>query len=149
MIVLDASAIIALLTDEPAAAEIAEMLGREPSCCCAVNLAEVADGLVRVGGVAPTTVTDALTDLGESGMKVAAGDHATALRASAIRAAHYDRRDAAVSLADCFAVATAEAASGTLLTSDGDLCRLATHLGVAVHPLPNSAGIRWALPAGR
>lgn len=144
MIVLDASAIIALLADEPAATEIAELLGGEPSCCCAVNLAEVADGLVRVGGVAPATVTDALTDLVESGMKVTAGDHVTALRAGAIRAAHYDRRDAAVSLADCFAVATAEAANATLLTSDGDLCRLATRLSVAVHPLANSAGQRWA-----
>lgn len=86
----------------------------------------------------------ALAALVDAGMRVIPGDQAIALRAGAIRAAHYSRRDAAVSLADCFAVATAEV-GGTLLTSDGELCRLAERLGASVHPLPNSAGIRPSL----
>lgn len=145
MIVLDASAVIALLTDEPAADEVSDLLGRHESRCSAVNLAEVADGLVRVGRVSSEAVDQALSDLIEAGMRVVSGDQAVALRAGTIRAAHYSRRDAAVSLADCFAIATAESTGGTLLTSDRDLCRLAERLAIAVHPLPNSAGVRATL----
>lgn len=148
MIVLDASAVIALLTDEPAADEVTDLLGRQESRCSAVNLAEVADGLVRVGGVSPDAVRQALADLVNAGMRVVAGDQVIALRAGEVRATHYSRRDAAVSLADCFAIATAEATGGTLLTSDGDLCRLAERLAISVHPLPNSSGARAALPSG-
>lgn len=147
MIVLDASAIIALLTDEPAAEEVADLLGRSESGCSAVNLAEVADGLVRIGGASPEAVERAFADLVDAGMRVITADQTIALRAGAIRAGRYSRRDAPVSLADCFAIATAEAVGGTLITSDGDLCRLASHVGVPVHPLPNSAGQRWAPPA--
>lgn len=65
-----------------------------------------------------------------------------AVRAGTIRAAHYHRTRTAVSLADCVAVATAEAMGGPLVTSDAALCRLATDLGVVPHPIPNSKGVR-------
>jgi ribonuclease VapC len=140
--VLDASAIVALVADEPGGAEVAERLGADGGSCSAVNLAEVLDWLIRIGGVEPTEARGAIDAIIAAGLVVVPGDRAIAITAAELRARWYHRRFAAVSLADCFAVATALELSSTLVTSDGALGRMAVRAGADVYPIRNSLGRR-------
>lgn len=146
ILVLDASAIVALLTEEPAAGEVTELLGGHPSLVSAVNAAEVIDRLSRVGGLALTAVTDALSDLVGAGLHVEAADVGVATSAGRIRATRYDRSAAALSLADCFALATAAERGGTVVSSDAALCRTAWAISIPIRPVPNSSGERFTPP---
>ena len=141
-VVLDASAIVALVADEPAGAEVADQLGASGGTCSAVNLAEVLDWLIRIGRVDPAEARGALTAVRAAGLAVVPCDEAIAVRAGELRASWYDRRTAALSLADCMAMATADALGAALVTSDGVLCRVAQRAGIRVHPVPNSSGRR-------
>lgn len=140
--VLDASAIVALLADEPGGTEVEELLGARGGSCSAVNLAEVLDWLIRLGRVDPSAAREALAAVVTAGLEVVPCDKSIGLQAGELRALRYDRRTAAISLADCVAVATAFALGATLVTSDGVLCRVAQRAGVDVHPIANSAGRR-------
>ena len=140
--VLDASAIVALVADEPGGADVAERLGAEGGSCSAVNLAEVLDWIIRIAGAEPTEARAAVDAVIAAGLDVVPGDRAIAMTAAELRARWYSRRSAAVSLADCFAVATALHLSATLVTSDGALGRVAVRAGAEVHPIRNSLGRR-------
>lgn len=134
-VVLDASAIVALLDGEPGGAAVADVIASGCSTS-AVNLAEARDLLARrngsVGG------TDVFVD---RGLVVVPCDLAVADQAADLRTAHYHPRDRAVSLADCIAVATASAVGGTLVSSDRDQLRVAVLAGVSIHRVANSLGV--------
>ena len=139
-LVLDASALVALIDGEVGGREVAEVLG-SGGVASAVNLAEARDRLVRTVRD-PDAARKGFDLLVARGFRVVACDLAIADRAAELRVAHYHRTDLPVSLADCIGVATALQLGGTLVTSDADQCRLAAIVGVAVHPIPNSSGVR-------
>jgi hypothetical protein len=61
--------------------------------------------------------------------------------ATTLRAEHYHRARAPVSLADCICVATAISLDTDLATTDPALAAVARAAGVEVIPLPDSAGV--------
>ena len=61
--------------------------------------------------------------------------------ATSLRADHYHRTRAAVSLADCICVATAISLDTDLATTDSALAAVARAAGVEVIALPDSAGV--------
>lgn len=140
--VLDAAALVALLRGEPAAVEVAGLLDGRDCSVSAVNVVEVVHRVSRALGLGPALVTDSVLAMVADGLEVVACDLEIGARAGTVRAEHYDRNDLAISLADCVVLATAERFGATLVTSDDHLVALASSLGVAVHPIPNSAGIR-------
>jgi predicted nucleic acid-binding protein len=61
--------------------------------------------------------------------------------ATSLRAEHYHRTTASVSLADCICIATAITLETDLATTDPALAHVARAAGVDVIPLPDSAGV--------
>lgn len=140
MTVLDASALIAFLRGESAADQVAELLRRRPPpSVSAVNLAEVIDTLVRVEGQAGDRVNDALDLLLVGGLEVQPFWLPNSRRTASIRAAVYDRKTSALSLADCACLATAIALRTDLATTDAALADAARAAGVEVIELPSNA----------
>jgi len=141
---LDASGLIAFLLDEPAAEEVGALVadGSEQAAINAVNLAEVIDRLVRVGGRDRASVLESLLWVRAGGLDVLFADDVIAEVAGQLRARHYDRRTAALSIADCVALATARREGATLATTDTALARIARVEDVAVVALPDSRGHR-------
>lgn len=143
-VVLDAYALIAALAGEPAAGEV-EAAMREPAArpmISAVNLAEVVDRMVRVWGHASAAVEAALDLMFHAGLTVYSADSEVGLLAGNIRSDHYQKAICEVSMADCFAVATALSAASSLMTSDPAMARVATRIGIPVLTLPDSRGRR-------
>lgn len=141
MIVLDAYAVIAYLLDEPAATEVTEIL-RGSTALPAVNVAEVIDQLVRVWRRDRDEVEVALAMMARAGMEVAVADEAIAVEAGRLRAAHYNKRECSISMADCFAAATALLSGAALATSDPHLASVVRAENGQVHILPDSRGHR-------
>jgi PIN domain nuclease of toxin-antitoxin system len=142
--VLDAQAVVSLLLGEPAAEDVAALIGRPdtPTCIGAVNLAEVLDVLVRLRRHSPDEVLERLEWLAVGGLEVVAIDEDLGLAAGRLRANHYDRTWWPVSLADCFALALAAARRESLATADGPLAAAAAEERVKVIGLADSEGRR-------
>ena len=141
MTVLDAYALLAFLRGEPCADEVAALL-RRPTTLSAVNATEIVDQLVRVYQRDPDDVHADLALLANEQLEIAPVTAELGLHAGRLRAEHYHREHAAVSLADCVAAATALAAGRSLATSDPALAALVRTEGGDVHPLPDSNGVR-------
>jgi len=139
--VLDAYAVIAYLRDEPSADEVAELL-HGPTVLTSVNAAEVCDQMVRVFGADPDALEADLALLSHAGMTVLAVSYELGMEAGRIRARHYRRDRAAISLADCVAASAALAARQPLATADPALASVLRAEGGHVHPLPDSKGNR-------
>lgn len=135
MTVLDAYAVVAYLRGETASDDV-EALLRSPTWLAAVNAAEVMDQLVRVDGQDPDEVEIRLATLRIDGMTVEPAAEELAIVAGALRARHYHRSTRAVSLADCFAAATALAMDQPLATADPHLLDLMRCENGTVRPLP-------------
>lgn len=135
MTVLDAYALIALLKGERAAAEVRALLTAGGVAVTAVNLAEVADRLVRADGLPEPDVLRALRLLTDSRLDVRPVDHATALRAAAIRGRRYHRTRSPLSLADCVCLAAAGEGE-RIATADRPLLRAAEAEEIPVIALP-------------
>jgi PIN domain nuclease of toxin-antitoxin system len=145
--VLDASALLALLLDEPGRADAeALMRRRPPPLMSAANLAEVIDKLVRGRGANPEQVNDAIDLLIVGGLEIVPFWLHQARNAAALRARFYDRASSPLSLADCACLATALSQHAAIATTDPALAQAAADLGVQVIPLPDSTG---QPPAGR
>jgi predicted nucleic acid-binding protein len=114
----------------------------DPATITAANLAEVIDVLVRGHGNPLADVRERLDWLLASGLEVRAVDRSLGLLAGELRARFYHRQRRPLSLADCIALAAAFAASDALATSDPPLATAARELGVRVHALPDSRGLR-------
>lgn len=111
----------------------------------AVNVAETLDRLARVHGVEPV---DELDQLVHAGLAVVPLTDELGRQAGRLRAEHYHRVRAPLSLADCAAAATALALSRPLATSDGPLAQMVLGEGGRVVPLPDSSGRRPASRVG-
>ena len=143
MTVLDASAVLAFLLDEPARGEVGELLRRRPPpSISAVNLAEVIDHLIRVESFDDEVVSDRIDLLLIGGLEVQAFWLPDSRRAASRRAAYYDRQTSTLSLADSACLATAIALKTDLATSDPALAAAASAEGLTVIALPNSEGVR-------
>lgn len=137
--VLDASALVALLLDEPARKQVeAIMRRRPPPLISAVNLAEAIDQLVRVGGRHAEQVNDAIDLLIVGGLEVQPFWLPDSRAVAAVRARLYHRTKAPLSLADCACLATAISQRTELATTDSALATAARDLGVEVVELPAS-----------
>ena len=144
MTVLDAQALVAFLTGEPAAAEVAALL-RDPgdhAVISAVNVAEILDVLVRIKGRTLGEVEERLDWLVAAGLAVVPVDDAIARHGGRLRAKYYDRAQRPVSMADCMALAAALGRGDRLATSDAPLATVARADGCALVPLPDSSGAR-------
>ncbi len=139
-VVLDASALIAIVAREPGETEAVGLLRSGAAAMVAVNLAEAIEALLRAGHPAERVKGDLQPALHEI-LDVIPVDEQLAWRAAELRAAHYHHRRTPVSLADCALVAALgegdEAAS-----SDAALLRVARAEGFDVRPLPDSRGRR-------
>jgi ribonuclease VapC len=114
-IVLDTFALIAYLSDEPAAARIEQVLenaGKEKCRLFAsiINLGEVLYIIERRGGA--SKAQDALALIGQLPIEILPADEQTVFAAAHIKANH------ALSYADAFAVAAAIGENAVLLTGD-------------------------------
>jgi PIN domain nuclease of toxin-antitoxin system len=130
--VLDASALLSLLLGEPASADVQTLIRRRPPpLISAVNLGEVIDRLMRLGGDAEQ-VNDKIDLLMVGGLEVQPFWLPDARTAAAIRARFYHRTRLPVSLADCACIATALRQHAELATTDAALGLVARQLGVSV-----------------
>ena len=120
---LDASAVLALLRDEPGSARVAERL--PAAAIGAVNLAEVLIVLERCGVAA----ADARRAVNALALDVLPADAATARAAAGIAAANPRR---GLSLGDCFCLATAHLTGRPALTADKTWAALRTGATVVV-----------------
>lgn len=138
---LDASALIALLRDEPGAADVQDVLRRGESVVVAINLSEALDRVMRVDGVDAATLRTVISPLLATGMAVRSIDEPLAWAAAELRARRYHRTRAPLSLADCALVAAAQPGDA-VVSADGALLRVARAEGVDVVVLPDSRGRR-------
>ena len=112
--VLDASAMIAYLRDEPGAGVVAEAL-LDPASKChahALNLCEVFYDFHRASG--RQEALEAISDLAQVGVIEDANLHALVWQAAGTLKANLRR----VSLADCFAIELAARLNATILAAD-------------------------------
>ena len=144
MTVLDAQAVVAALTGEPAAPQVESLLrsAGDPPCISAVNVAEVIDVLTRGKGITVGIVRERLNWLVVGALEVVPLDEHTGGLAGELRARHYVRNSRPVSLADCCALATAMTRAERIATADIALAQMAREEGVEVVPLLDDAGRR-------
>ena len=129
-VVLDASAAIAFLLDEPGAETVGSLLGSAGARMSTVNAAEVVDVLVRVHKGEPEAVIARVDELLSSVVEPAPPSLESATRAGELRARHF-RRDQRISLADCFVLAVAEPGD-RIVTGDTTLADVARDEGIEV-----------------
>jgi uncharacterized protein with PIN domain len=139
---LDAYALVALVADEPAADEVEELLRAGTCRVVVVNLAEAIDISGRVHGLDSEAIRAAIEPLFVSEvLDAVASDEPTAWLAAETRSRHYGK-ERRVSMADCFLLAHAIAASEPVATSDPPVASVARERGLQVIPLPDSSGAR-------
>jgi predicted nucleic acid-binding protein len=135
-------ALVALLVDEPAAAEIEELLRHRDCAVALVNLAEAVDITCRVHGVQEEEVRGTLEPLIASAkISPVAPSEATAWRAARLRIRYYGSKTRPLSVADCFLLASVRE-EDSIATSDPPLAEVARAEGIEVIPLPDSTGRR-------
>ncbi len=142
MILLDAYAVIALLTGERAMEEVSDILrGDEPVGMTGVGRAEVIDQLARTRGVDPDSLRADLAILNFA--TIVSIDATIGDTAGVIRSAVYHRSTCAVSMADCCLLASALHHGAAIASSDPHLLDAAQRVGVATVPLLDTSGRRW------
>ena len=129
-VVLDASAAIALLRDEPTAPEVERVLRELPARMSVVNAAETVDVLVRRYRKAAHDVVDGVEGL-LSTVEAVPASLELAVRAGELRAKLFDHRSRRLSLADCFVLATADSGE-SIVTTDDTLAAAARAEGIDV-----------------
>lgn len=142
MILLDAYALTALLAGEPASDEVGGLIAQGDAAVAVPNLAEAADRLHRVHGIAVERTRSAVESLEQStGLRVRAAERAHAWRAAQLRATHYHRSRRPLSLGDCLLLAMTGDAD-RLATSDTGVLETAAAEGARWISLPDSQGHR-------
>jgi predicted nucleic acid-binding protein len=136
---------VALLADEPAAAEVQDLL-REGVEMAAVNLAEALDVLGRVEGIPAERLRAVVAPLLAGPVTVVSVNARHAFRAAEIRHRHYHRRRSPLSLADCLALAAC-GRGRILATADPDMAAAARAEGIRVIGLPDRRGERPSAPS--
>lgn len=140
MMPLDASGLVAFFANQPAAAQVGQLLREREVAINAVNLAEVVDHMLRVRRHSAQKLAEAIDILLDYGLVVMPIETSDGRRAGELRARHYHRTRQLLSLADCLLLAAAVEQHVPVATSDTALASLARELQVEVVPLPNSAG---------
>ena len=107
-VVIDSQPLVALLLDEPRAADVEGLLRDGDTRVSTVSLAEVLDVLTRRAGLPRDEVELVLAGLLAGVLVPVAPDVNAAHRAADVRRRHFDRRTRRLSLADCFVIATAQ-----------------------------------------
>jgi predicted nucleic acid-binding protein len=141
-VLLDAFALIALLRDEPAAEEVETILRRGEAAMSAVNLAEALDVLQRIDGIDRERLVAATGPLVDESLVLMPVDERTARDGADLRARHYHRSRAPLSLADCLLLAAARGADATIATADRPVAAVARAEGIEVAALPDARGRR-------
>ncbi len=132
-VVLDASAAIALLRDEPGGETVSQLLRSAKARMSVVNAAETVDVLVRTHGRTEEEVVVGVEQLLSSGVEPVPASLELATRAGELRARLHNR-SRRISLADCFLLATAEHGD-SIVTTDEVLAAAARDEGIEVTPL--------------
>jgi predicted nucleic acid-binding protein len=140
-VVVDAGPIVSVVLDDPAASDVVASLDTRQCEVSVVNLAEVLDVVIRVHRVPAADAQEAVNRYVDEVARPVPATRALAESAATIRARHYHRRDRDVSLADCFAIATA-IPDGEIATSDSPVARVARAEGLEIIALPNARGRR-------
>jgi predicted nucleic acid-binding protein len=104
-------------------------------------VAEIVDRLARRWGSSEGEIARQLGPLVDESVSVLGIDSRIAWRAGEIRAAHYHRKTAALSFADCVLLAAA-GSDDEIATSDRAVAATAHRLGVRLIPLLDSKGER-------
>ena len=120
------------MVDEPARKAVEQILRTRPTSISAVNLAEVVDTVIRARGQDPDDVHDRVDFLIVRGLDVEPVWLRVMWLATSLRAEHYHRQTAPVSLADCICIATAISLETNLATTDPALATVARVAGVRV-----------------
>jgi predicted nucleic acid-binding protein len=140
-VVVDAGPIVSVLLGDAAGPTIASELAGRACEVSVVNVGEVLDVLTRVHRVEERDAADAVRRYLDEGARPIPATLELAERAALVRSRHYHRRERDVSLADCFAIATA-LPDGEIATSDAAVARVAAAEGLHVLALPDSRGRR-------
>ncbi len=104
-------------------------------------MAEIVDRLARRWGSSKDEIGRQLGPLVDESVAVLRIDSGVAWRAGEIRASHYHRKTAALSLADCVLLAAA-GPDDEIATSDRAVAATAHRLGIGLIPLLDSKGER-------
>jgi uncharacterized protein with PIN domain len=143
-VLLDAYALTALLAGEPAASEVEQLIADGHTCVAAPNLAEAADRLGRVHGIAVQRTRAAVESLEQStDLHVRPAERAHAWRAAELRTTHYHRTRRPLSLGDCLLLAMT-GQEDRLATSDPYVLRTAGEEQIGWIALRDSRGRRHA-----
>ncbi|MFZ1925524.1 MAG: PIN domain-containing protein [Solirubrobacteraceae bacterium] len=143
VILLDAYALIALLAGEPAANEVGELIAGGGTVLAAPNLAETADRLGRVHGIAVQRTRAAVESLEQStDLRVQATERAHGWRAAELRVKHYHRTRRPLSLGDCLLLAMATE-EDHVATADPHVLATAGEEQIKWIALQNSQGLRY------
>lgn len=143
MTLLDAYGLVALVADEPGAAEVERLVKREKCHVLVVNLAEAVDMLQRSHGLAGDDVHAALEPLFlQDALTAVVSGKTVGWAAAELRTKHYNAKTRALSLADCFLLAHAIATSEEVATSDPALAATAREEDVRITGLPDRKGAR-------
>lgn len=134
-LVLDASPLIEIFTRGPCAAEVRDLLKREPGVVSSSNLAEVAYKLARGEEISVEDVRRFVEPRVAGIVAVVDATEEHAWRAADLRDRHYHARRRDLSLADCFLLATAEPGADTIVTADHAVAEVARAEGIDAHVL--------------
>jgi uncharacterized protein with PIN domain len=141
MVILDAYALIALLADEPAAAEVEALIRDRQAAISAVNLAESLGVSERALGAPGDHVRAVVEPLLAGELEVLGCTAREAWRAASLRSRYYDRRERPLSLADCFLLAAA-GDGDEITTADPAVAAVAHAEGIDLVALPDGSGKR-------
>jgi PIN domain nuclease of toxin-antitoxin system len=144
VILLDAYALTALLAEESAAGEVEQLIATGGTTVAAPNLAEAADRLGRVHGIAIERTRAAVESLEQSiDLHVRPAERVHAWRAAELRVKHYHRARRPLSLGDCLLLAMTDE-KDQLATADPHVLRTASEEKIRWIALPDSKGRRHA-----
>lgn len=131
MTVLDASVVVGGLVLSHSQA-IDDLIRGQIVRISTINVAEVVDILMRRHGVEEAEVIDRIDLLRQAGLMMEPVSARRALDAGSLRARRYDKRSAAVSMADCVAIALAAEVGEPIASSDRALLAVAVAEGLRV-----------------
>jgi predicted nucleic acid-binding protein len=138
---LDAYALVALVGDEPAAAEVEDLLRTADPAITSINLAEAVDVLQRIHGFPGEAVRAAVGPLVGAPLVVVPSTEYHAWDAAGLRHRYYHRRLRPLSLADCFLLASA-GGEDRIATADPAVADVARVEGIDLVALPDASGSR-------
>lgn len=141
MTALDAYALVAFFADEPARRDVESIL-RHDCVMSTVNLAESIDVLERVYGVDDDELRARLDPLVSSAIDIDPPSATDAWAAARLRSQYYDRSSRALSMADCFLLATAARLGVPIATADPAVAEAAGHESLELVALPDRSGAR-------